>query len=102
MIWKPKLATDEEVKNYSAPSLLRQYKETNKWCTTNQTTYKNYYVRNQQPLSSHKPVYTNNERLTSSKEGLQRDQLLSQQKNSRLESRQGKITCFSNLIHRPF
>ena len=101
MIWKPKLATDEEVKNYSAPSLLRQYKE-NKWCTTNQTTYKNYYVRNQQPLSSHKPVDTNNERLTSSKEGLQRDQLLSQQKNSRLESRQGKITCFSNLIRRPF
>lgn len=89
MIWKPKLASDEEIRNYSAPSLLRQYKE-NKWCTTNQTTYKNYYTRNE-PSSNKPAVDTNNERSTSSQQGLQRDQLLSQNKNSRLNSRQGNL-----------
>ena len=88
MIWKPKLVPDEEIKNYSAPSLLHQYKE-NKWCTTNQTTYKNYYARD--PIPS-RIAETQNERLPSSQ---QRDQLLSQNKNSRLDSRQGSISFLS-------
>lgn len=99
MIWKPKMIPDDEVKRYSAPSLLRQYKDVNKWCTTNQTTYKNYYARNQQPLSSKAPLQQRvsgddvNSREISSTQSKQRDQLSSSQNNlnSRLDSRKGTV-----------
>ena len=52
MIWKTKKPLDaEELKAYSAPSMLRHFKE-NKWRTTNQSTYQNYFQGNKMAAKS--------------------------------------------------
>lgn len=84
MIWKPQILPDEEkVKKYSAPSLLRQYNESN-WLTTTQTTYQDYFLKG----SLNEPVEANKERFQS--KNAQRDQLHSNNKSRSSDSRQSK------------
>ena len=93
MIWKPKLQPDDEIlRKYSAPSLLRQYHD-NKWRTTTQTTYQNYFMGNltKNIDKNQKKQVAYREELLS--ESAQRS-LLGSQDKSRLSTRQEKGTYY--------
>jgi len=75
------------LRKYSAPSLLRQYNE-NKWRTTTQTTYQNYFIDNKTKNIQQKQLVGKRENLSS--ESAQRSLLGSQVSRSRLSTRQEK------------
>ena len=85
MIWKQKPVDVEQLKAYSAPSMLRHFKE-NKWRTTNQSTYYNYFRNPPQ-----KPI----------KEGVELDQTSrSSQRGSQQCSRESVTRCVSEGFER--
>lgn len=88
MIWKPNLIPDEEkLKAYSAPSLLRQYNE-NKWRTTTQTTYQNYFLNNRNSNAKIEQQLRNSTGMSQRTVGTESHSRMKTRQNSKQQTRQ--------------